>query len=505
MGMNNEYSDEIDLAGLFWKILYSWRSLLVFAVIGAILIGGVSYIMEVNRVDQENEKIRQDIAAMEQEKKNPSAVQQVSLKDRLTEAEYNAVLEAVNNHNTLKDRQEYYDKSIYMHLDPYNRNLNYISYRVELSPQDISYTNTGDLSGLSSIRLEQLTELYRYYIASRGFGKELEGILGENIEGQYIAELIGASVESKGVLVVSVRGMDEEQVRIVSDKMEQIVKDYSLVLTETFGEHTIIKNGEFESKVPDPGLAGAQEEYRRMLIDLKKSVTAITANFNDNQWALYNNYISGGDGNVVVAPDGNGTGSNGENLVLKQAEFDAMFVVIGAFAGCLLAICYVIFKFLFSNKINDTQVLQDKFGLRVLGTVTTGKKRKKGIIDRTLDQLRKVTVLSSEEEMNLALANIQLLANRKQVHNFLITSDERLKAKETEVVESLQKMCKENGLSVDMEESVFSNAAAVKKLEDIKNVIVVTRMGYSSAKVLAKELKLYEDHEVQVLGVLCLE
>ena len=117
---------EIDLLDMIADILSHWRGLLVALIIGAVQMGGFSYVKSYRNV-QSTQMVEE-----EPELDEMSAEEQLAqLEDSLSDSEKISVAATVDDEREYLYKDTYYRESIYMHLDPLNIARTELVYRIQ--------------------------------------------------------------------------------------------------------------------------------------------------------------------------------------------------------------------------------------------------------------------------------------------------------------------------------------------------------------------------------------
>ena len=118
MNINREYEQEIDLRDLFFHLLYRWRSILVAALIGAILLGTYQFF---------NLKLTHEAGKLTKAEKQWEVDLQ-EFRDSLRNARNNVKTYT----NLIKEKNDYLNESVYMQLDAQNEWYAYQRYYIKV-------------------------------------------------------------------------------------------------------------------------------------------------------------------------------------------------------------------------------------------------------------------------------------------------------------------------------------------------------------------------------------
>lgn len=163
---------EIDLLDMIADILSHWRGLLVALIIGAVLMGGFSYVKSYRNVQSEQEAEEPELDEMSAEE------QLAQLEDSLSDSEKISVVATVDDEREYVYKDTYYRESIYMHLDPLNIARTELVYRIQ--------AEDGSLA-------QRLGTVYKNIAGGVGLYDWVEQQAG--IAAEYAAELISVSTD----------------------------------------------------------------------------------------------------------------------------------------------------------------------------------------------------------------------------------------------------------------------------------------------------------------------
>ena len=162
---------EIDLLDMIADILSHWRGLLVALIIGAVLMGGFSYVKSYRNIQStptvEEEPELDELAVEEQ---------LTQLEDSLSDSEKAAVLTTVDDEREYLYKDKYFQESVYMQLDPLDIVQTELVYRIQAEDEGLA---------------QHLGTLYKNIVGGVGLYDWVEQQTG--IDAAYAAELISVS------------------------------------------------------------------------------------------------------------------------------------------------------------------------------------------------------------------------------------------------------------------------------------------------------------------------
>ena len=118
MQINREYEQEIDLKDLFFDVLYHWRSILIAALVGAVLLGAYQH-FSIARTHSQGKQTKE-------EKQYEIDLQ--DYKDSIKNTRLN-----IKTYNQLmKEKNDYLEQSVYMQLDSQNEWVTYKRFFIKM-------------------------------------------------------------------------------------------------------------------------------------------------------------------------------------------------------------------------------------------------------------------------------------------------------------------------------------------------------------------------------------
>ena len=220
---------EIDLLDMIADVLSHWRGMIVALVLGAVLLGGVSYTRSFRTVQiaQQQEPVVQDEATVQT---------QLSQLERNLDAKSQAVVLTVLDDEKEYDlKKTYSENSIYMQLNPLQAAQTELIYQVQTA--DVSMD--GQLGALYTSLLNNVG-LYDWVAQQTG------------IEAGYVGELISAepvsclTIPSKEMTLgtncvkVSILQSDAEACQKLAEAVKAYISEEQKQLNNELGQHVLL-------------------------------------------------------------------------------------------------------------------------------------------------------------------------------------------------------------------------------------------------------------------------
>lgn len=183
-------------------------------------------------------------------------------------------------------------------------------------------------------------------------------------------------------------------------------------------------------------------------------------------------------------------------------ELDFVKVVVVAFLGFILGIglgcgCIVVIM-IFDNRIHNTQILEDGFGLCLLGTISDDEGKKgKGIISKVIDRMKGVNhAYCAAEEKNVIVEKIKAFSRTNKVMAIGTVNVDNIEF----VGNELKEVAFANGLDLISAGNPMYSSEALKRIKDYE-LILVEKIDETDMKELEKLIRFLNKSEATILGV----
>lgn len=485
---------EIDLLDMIADILSHWRGLLVALIIGAVLMGGFSYVKSYRNIQStptvEEEPELDELAVEEQ---------LTQLEDSLSDSEKAAVLTTVDDEREYLYKDKYFQESVYMQLDPLDIVQTELVYRIQAEDEGLA---------------QHLGTLYKNIVGGVGLYDWVEQQTG--IDAAYAAELISVSTNpeifvrnganiSTGSdnLKVTVIQKDEETcgqlAAAVSSYMEQQQKN----LVKELGNHELILLSETSGKIISTDMMARQIDYGNQVSNLRSGIASAKAGFTADQQKYYD-LLTWEEETREAEMDQKDTTTE-EEPVLVSPSVSKKYVLLGAvlFAFVYAGILFLIY--IFNSKIRVSDELQSLYHIPLIGVVVKNSK-KKFILDKWVDDLRYYgkRKFDAKQSMELAFAAVKIVAVKNKLNTICLMGC-NLEAGAGSVCENLKTALEKEGVNVTVLDNVLYNAESMEKVEAMTGVVLVEKAGSTLYNEVANELALLKRQDITVLGGIIVE
>lgn len=260
-------------------ILSHWKGILVALLIGAVLMGGLSYVKSYRSV--QNEQAAEETTVLDREAVDTQLEQ---LETVLKDGDKATVLTTVDDEREYLYKDKYTQESVYMQLDPLNVAQTELVYGIQ----------TEDAG-----QAQRLGAIYKNVLDNVGLYDWVEQQTG--IAAAYVGELISVDTnlefslgnEDKNVVL----GSDTIKVTLIQadeaacEQLANAVKDYveqqQKKLTTEAGNHVLVLLSETSGIVMDPDVMEDQVSCGDRISDLRSRIASTKAGFTAEQQQYY--------------------------------------------------------------------------------------------------------------------------------------------------------------------------------------------------------------------------
>ncbi len=475
---------EIDLLDLLADILRHWKGIIVCFLIGAVLSGGFSYIQFMHEMNE---------ACMEIEKEQTSGditseqLLRVQAELALTGAAKMAVLMVVDDEQELAAREQYAEISVLMNLDAYD--ISQVELVYELAQADMQ-----DNHMLGTVYEDLLNGvgLYDWLEEQTGIPsiatRELIAVVAKS--NKDISDVDQNIIVGNDSMKVTIIHAEEAKCAELAQAVKAYIESLQEKLTVTMGEHEVSLISENVGSVMDMGVLDKQIANRNTCLNLQNSIEKAIDGFTTEQEQYYNLLTGNEEVEMNVGP-----------------SVSLQYVVMGGVVFAFLYAAWWMVLYAMNGKLRAGDELQSIYQIAHLGLVvksTTSKK--KGLMDKWIEQLRnrgKRTV-TEEQSLELATAAVKMSAMKSGIDTVCFVGCD-LKAGAGTVCDKLKTALEKDKLKVTVLNNVLYDATAMEQLQDVKGVVLVEKAAVTMYREIAEELEFLKRQGILVLGGIVVE
>lgn len=434
MKKNPNYEIEISIRDLFFHILARWRSIILFALLGAAAFGGLKYYKNHNasKISEEDIKSYEKELSMYQETYDSYAKVIDSYTDQIN---------SLNNYKA---------NSIKMQIDPYNEWVARCEYYVDVDQSVLDILP----EGFNQDPADNLLGIYRSLLYEDTYGDELKAITGIQND-EFIRELITWNTDqTDNSLSVTIIGTSREQVdKILSfylDKIESAVKDEANKVMN----HNLILSSSISFLRVDVNIRNEQKVTDDTIITLETGIT--------NAKKAQNN---------IVKPEKPASVGNMDGV----KKYIALGFILGIFLiGCIHVASYVV-----RGKLHSDDELQAIYGLPIYGSLPNSITKRPDLgIDKFIERLFHKKDTAGNDAINEQIASIinRNFADKKVLIVSTAASDKIIGLYN----DLAARMSGKTDLS--LEQSFLSNPESVKTVASFDVILIAEVKGLSNMR-----------------------
>lgn len=481
---------EIDLFDMIADILSHWRGLTVALVLGAVLLGGFSYMKSLRTVQnvQQPETVVQEETTVEE--------QLTQLEQSLDDRSLATVLAVVDDEKEYDLKKTYSENSIYMQLNPLQTAQTELIYQVQ--------TADGSMDGqLGALYTSLLNNVGLYDWVAQQTGIEV-GYVGELISAETVSNLTILSKEmtlGANCVKVSILQSDTETCQKLAEAVKTYISEEQKQLNDELGQHALVLVSESTGSVMKKDLMDEQIKCRNEIASLQSTIATAKADFTEEQKKYYE-LLTWEEAEQLEQPSQNVTAE--ENPVPTPAV-SKKYVLLGAVLFAFVYAVVICMVYIFNTKLRVSDELQSIYGIPQIGLVVRESGRKV-FLDKWVDSLRHYgkRKFTAEQSMELAFAAIKITAVKNGLNNICLMGC-NMSAGADKVCESLKAALEKEQISVSVLDNVLYDAEAMEKMDAMQGAILVEKAGSTLYNEVAGELELLKRQDIRVLGGIIVE
>ena len=246
--------------------------------------------------------------------------------------------------------------------------------------------------------------------------------------------------------------------------------------------------------IPEAGANTSDASYQTSIEELQKSYTNSITDM-QNQLLDCNNQLS--ELEKPEPPVGASRGS-----ALKEGiKYGIIGFIAGAFA---LAVAYAL-QYLLCGKLMDSDELNDRYGILLLGDYHAPLHANPNGIDRCIDRMNGITEdkRSVESVYALSAANIMAQVGAEKNPKLLLMGNAKSGDFDAAATALSEKLCS-SGIDVIVAGNVNESASAIEKLQQAEQIVLIEQRDASRQQDIQKELLTLRKLEKKIVGAIVL-
>lgn len=484
---------EIDLLDMIADVLSHWRGLIVALVLGAVLLGGFSYMKSLRTVQnvQQPETVVQEETTVEE--------QLTQLEQSLDDKSLATVLAVVDDEKEYDLKKTYSENSIYMQLNPLQTVQTELIYQVQ--------TADGSMDGqLGALYTSLLNNVGLYDWVAQQTGIEA-GYVGELISAETVSSLTILSKEmtlGTNCIKVSILQSDTEACQKLSDAVKAYMSEEQKKLNDEFGQHALVLVSETIVSIMNKNLMNEQIRSRNEIASLQSTIAAAKADFTEEQKQYYE-LVTWEEAEHSEQPEQPAQSVTAEENPVPTPAVSKKYILLGAVLFAFVYAVVICMAYIFNTKLRVSDELQSIYGIPQIGLVVRESGRKV-FLDKWVDSLRHYgkRKFTAEQSMELAFAAIKITAVKNGLNNICLMGC-NMSAGADKVCESLKAALEKEQISVSVLDNVLYDAEAMEKMDAMQGAVLVEKAGSTLYNEVAGELELLKRQDITVLGGIIVE
>lgn len=494
---NNTYitseddESEISMLDLLYHILRRWRSILLIAVLFCALLGGFKLVKGIRTLGS---------AALKEEQKNyESQLEGYTISKEHLENQIKELTQSI------QDKEDYYDHSTLMKLDPKQAYKGTVTFVVTDAGEVPSTEVNRDLSLAIDRKVNSVLGSYVALIQNGTILQDVQKELSSKLDQKYLAELIYTQVDYQSKLLhITIVGDDKQQVQSISDTIVQGLQNASVQMNASVAAHRLELLSSYVGNdadtsipigmIPEAGTNTSDASYQTSIEGIQKSYTSSITDM-QNQLLDCNNQLS-----ELDEPEPP-VGASRTSVLKEGIKYGVIGFIAGAF---VLAFVYAL-QYLLCGKLMDSDELNDRYGILLLGDYYAPLHAHTNRIDRWIDRMNGITgeKQSVESVYALSAANIMAQVDVEKNSKLLLMGNAKSEDFDAAATALSEKLCS-SGIDVIAAGNVNESASAIEKLQQAEQVVLIEQRGASRQQDIQKELLILRRLEKKIIGAIVL-
>lgn len=379
----NEQEKEINIKRLLYKACKHWRTAVVIAAVGAVVIGGTKCTMELVKLS------------------DPETIENRQIEYQGELAMYQQEGEAIrknieNIEDTLVQQTDYNENSVLMEIDPYNEWRGSVDFYVETDWQIMP-----EMTVQNQNPANQIVRVYSTYISNGELYQYIIDRLETPMEIRYLREVLSGTADATNFLIhFTVRGKTQEECQTLLTLIEEGMRAKQPEITGSVSEFKLLTTNNSTYSQINYELEQSQKNNLQAITDLNTSLTAMQ--FEQLEWERAEKEIE-----VPVLDKG--------DAVIEGIKWA---ILTGVILGFVVLLYYGI-KYILSKYVQDREEFED-WGVYVaeLPVAKSSEKKKRFVkIDRLVGQCFLGNVYQEERGKYINVAAKQIAETAKLAYD----------------------------------------------------------------------------------------
>ncbi len=452
---------EISIKGLTFYILKRWKNIVAAMIVGAIVFSGL-YLVRGTGVTQTNQST-------------------LAAGDTLTDSERVYVDTLYAYLNELRLINENRSNSLIMNLNPEDLVKAELTYMISVDEAE-------SLAGIE--------QAYKNYLD----GSEFSGFISSKtgINNSDISDTVSISCErnrdaaTNTTIKIVIVAADKTS----ADEIAKVVDSYIVTKCEELSqigyEHELRKIGSSTYQGSDIGIQNRQLQYLQEIHLRNVTILDTESAIKDTRKDYYDSLVNG--------VDGKDTSEEEDKNVQLLARFSVRYIVLGLFAGAMFMCGIYLLIYIFANKLDENDNVEEIFGSYLIGIVT-GSDYGKAIYK--LQHFGKRS-FDFDESINLIITKIKMTAQKHSTSMIGIIGC-GIKKNNERVAKEIVDRLKKEGIETMLIDDPLYDPASAEKITGIEMAVILEKAGATYRREIWKEIEMIKKFDVKLDGIIISE
>ena len=487
----------LSLKDILWKLLLSWKFILLCAVICCAL----TFVYVRIRRPADDAEYRKAKTEYDNQVNLANTMNQA---DKATQMEYSKGMvdawraeltaeqaDQVDNLMSIRElidsTQRQLNESIVMKVDPYSIPTLTVIYEIQPEvPENLSLIVTAYNTANTAGR-------YRYELESKMGWTNLDDF-------DPYADILTFAFINGNQFNITVIYDDENELETISNALNDVLQGISGDISVKTASHQLHLVDKVIARKTNTTYASTKNTYQQWITSYINQINSVKNGFNDTQKRLFTYYSAVMDGNE----DGYTEIDISELKEPSGLQSIKIRTVVGFLTGIVLGALIVLLMMLFGGKLQTAEELAEVFDLPLTGSLL-GYKR--GFI---IDELIKRAKIGNDGQydpdsrINIAAIKIAEQCRKKDRDRIVIATTDN-SAFTMEVIARLTDSLKKKGIKVSCSGNIQGNAEILQNALDAGICVIAERLYKSSYANIEKEILLADGSGIGIIGALSVE
>lgn len=497
---------EVSLLDLVAEILLHWRTIIVWMLVGAVLMGGFSYVNSARSIAAQlrQEELKQQLQQKEEEEQEEQTEEEGLFKEdsslELTNSQKNNV-QSVIEYERIRD---FLKQSVLLKIDAANVPKSSLSFLVKTSA-------VGDSSSIERLYEDALGNGLLQWVQEQEKGLKVSDI------SELVMVTRGTGEVESDSFCVRVIHVTEEKCKELAQLIVEYIQDKQSEIAEHVGAHQIVLVNQSFAVAKDEDVFNQQRSLLLNILSYDSSVNTMIEEFTEEEKAYYefltNAELDKAEEEDVMSETDDASESVEEDVEkveksVPTPDISLKYVLLGMILFAFVYVFCLFIMYILDNRLRATDDISELYDIPQLGRIPAQDSKKKwfGFVDRLILKLRDRNRRSFTGEEALGLAGVAVkMAAKKEAFDAVCCIGCDMKDSVRVVAEVIQTALKEDGIEMNVLNNVLYDQSAMEQLQGVRGVFLLEKAGETLYDEILKEIDLLNRQEIKILGVVVVE